>query len=223
MIYNSNHAINIKPALKETIASSLRSLMQLSGINECELSRRTGIPQPTLHKILSGKTNDPRASTLRALADYFNISIEELISGAGISTIKQSSNPTNTQSIAIISWSECLDANNFIKKITPANWNHWIVSEFISHSAYALISKPSMELRFPKGTTLIIDPEVTATDGDLVIAHYPKTQEATLRELSNDGPSKLLLPVHPNGAPNSLDDNIRILGVLIKSVFSFHS
>lgn len=40
-----------------------------------------------------------------------------------------------------------------------------------------------MELRLPKGSILIVDPNTTTEDGDLLDAHYPGTDEATLREI----------------------------------------
>src|SRR3990167_4538826 len=166
----------------ENLTTNLRHIMKLKGITEAELARKTHIPQPTLHKILSGKTNDPRASTVKSLADFFDISIDELLTGAP--STKSQNTASKTQSIPIISWGQCIDATNYIKNLTPTNWSCWIVSEFLSEHAYALTSKPCSDLRFPKGTVLIIDPKITAEDGDMVIVHYPNTQEATLREIS---------------------------------------
>lgn len=46
--------------------------------NQNELFRRTGIHQPTLQRIFSGESKDPRDSTLEPLANLFNISISQL-------------------------------------------------------------------------------------------------------------------------------------------------
>lgn len=205
--------------LNETLASNLRRLMQTHRINECALSRQTTIPQPTLHKILSGKTNDPRASTLKSLAAYFKVSIEELLYGTP--TTKSQNSSVQTQLIAVISWSDCINVQKSIDEHTPTHWNKWIVSEFLSNKAFALTSKASMDARFPKGTIFIVDPTGTAEDGDLVIVHFPNTSEATIRELSVDGPSKFLLPICPNSSICTLDDNINILGIVRQTRFFF--
>jgi len=42
-----------------------------------------GIPQPTLHKILTGKSQNPHAGTLRRLSEYFDVSIDWLLTGNG--------------------------------------------------------------------------------------------------------------------------------------------
>jgi transcriptional regulator with XRE-family HTH domain len=204
--------------LFNNLASNLRHLIKRSNINEAELARKTNIPQPTLHKILTGKTVDPRASTLKSLAEFFQVTIDDLLSG----TFSHASNPlSKTQSIAVISWSDCIKGKWFLKELTPNNWNQWLFVEYISEHAFGLLTRPSMEPRFPKNTTLIIDPEVSPEDGDLVIVHYPNTTEATLREFSIDGPIKLLKPINHTVSSTDFDLNIKILGVVVQAKFYF--
>lgn len=215
---------NLATSFKSTddLTNTLHRLMDERKITEAELARRTNIPQPTLHKILSGKTGDPRASTLKSLADFFGVTIDILLTGSTASASTTPPNATKTQSIAIISWSECLQASKLLRTLNSTNWGHWITTEYSSTSAYALSSKPSMEPRFPKGSTLIIDPNISPEDGDLVVVHYPDTNEATLRELSIDGPVKQLIPICKNSPAEVFTPEIRELGVLVKSIFRFH-
>lgn len=44
-----------------------------------KLSDRSGVPLPSIKSILSGKSQDPRISTLAALAAALNCSVEDLI------------------------------------------------------------------------------------------------------------------------------------------------
>lgn len=206
----------------DDLTINLRRVMAEKNITEAELARKTGIPQPTLHKILSGKTGDPRASTLKSLADFFGVTIDALLTGGLASPTHNSSNDKLTQSIAIISWSDCLHANALLTHVNSMNWESWITTEYSSANAFALSSKPSMEPRFPKGSTLIIDPDARPEDGDLIVVHFPDTNEATLRELSIDGPVKLLIPIGKNSPPEMWNSNIEVLGVLVKSIFKFH-
>lgn len=202
----------------DLLITNLRALMKKAALNEARLSRQTHIPQATLHKILAEKTVDPRASTLKTLADFFDISIDELLYG----------NPTavkgahaSAQSIPIISWKDCIDAIHVISNLTPSNWYQWMVSEHLSQHAYALLTKPSMAPRFPKDTVLFVDPTATPKDGDYVIVYYANTDEATIREFSIDGPSKLLRSINPNADSTPLDKKVKILGVLIKTSFAY--
>lgn len=200
------------------LTATLRKLMSEINISEAELARRTNIPQPTLHKILSGKTEDPRASTLKSLASFFNVSIDALLSASIDSNTH--AGDAKTKSIAIISWVDCL--NNVSDNLNSTNWDHWITTEHTSAGAFALSSKPSMEPRFPKGSILIFDPNMTPEDGDLILVHFPNTPEATIRELILDGPSKQLATICNRSTADSFDPDIKVLGVLVKSVFRFH-
>lgn len=203
----------------DILVENLQLLMHEHRINEAELARRTGIPQPTLHKILAGKTTDPRISTLQQLSSYFEISLDALYS---YDVLQNKKAVSTGKSIPIISWSDCTKANNPGQGLTPNNWDEWvIVDKSKNEHSYALISRACMEPHFPRGTTLIIDPTIKPSDGDLVIVQYPDTQDATLRELSLDGPDKLLLSPYKKSDPEQLTDSIRILGTVVQSRFSY--
>jgi SOS-response transcriptional repressor LexA len=209
---------NLAHQFIDAVAQNLRRLMNHNKVSEAELGRQTGVPQPTIHKILSGKTSDPRASTLRALANYFKISIDELVLGV---ELKRETLKTHT--IPIISWTACINAPELLATINPSNWDKWVVTQPLSDSCFALISKPSMEPRFPIGTALVIDPTLQAEDGDIILTHYANTTEGTLREISIDGPTIHLNNLYGNTQPQELSPDIRLMGVLIRSIFSYHS
>ncbi len=196
----------------QAFISNVKQLMQKQNIREAGLSRLTGIPLTTLHKILSGKTSDPRISTLQTLANYFEVTVDELYTGV---------QNTNIQSIPILSWGDCTKDTKFLKSLTPSNWGEWLTTEHIAKFAYGLISKPSMEPRFPKGTTLIVDPSLTPEDGDLVIVVYNSITDATIRQLSDDGPNRYLISFTPNEPKERLSNDIRIISVVVESKFSW--
>lgn len=203
----------------QLLINNLKGLMTAAHINEAELARQTGLPQPTLHKILAGKTSDPRYSTLVLLADFFAVSVDALYNENGVD-YKNPGRQTfaKTISIPILSWSECLNPEELLNK-NQSHWNLWVNIESEAGNLYALISKPCCEPRFPKGSVLIINPNLPPQDGDFIIAKYPNTTEACLRELSIDGPNRLLLPLNGNYAVEKQANNIKIIGVLVQSRF----
>lgn len=215
-----NAAKELKHSLTQdtTLVANLKQLMHEHKINEADLSRSTGIPQPTLHKILSRKTADPRISTLKVLAQHFNISLDHLCTELLLpgATPTKHGNP-----VPIISWETCLTPES-INHLTPANWDQWLVVENDQDdTAYALMTRACMVPRFPKDTLLIINPAVKPIDGDLIVVHYPDTTTATLRELMLDGPTKLLIPLNREGKPENLTDDIKIVGVVAQSRICF--
>lgn len=60
------------------LAPNLRKLIDDAQISENQLSERTGVPQPTINRILKEQSRDPRDSTLLPLARYFKLTVEEL-------------------------------------------------------------------------------------------------------------------------------------------------
>ena len=60
------------------LVANLRNLMRVHIISENQLSRNTGVPQPTIHRILAGRVADPRDGTLRPLATWFGVTVEQL-------------------------------------------------------------------------------------------------------------------------------------------------
>lgn len=60
------------------VAKNLEWLISQRKTNPYELQRATGVPQPTIHRILTGESSDPRTKTLQPLADYFQVSLADL-------------------------------------------------------------------------------------------------------------------------------------------------
>lgn len=208
----------LKDPLVDVLAFNLQLLMDRKSVTATELSRQIHIPRPTINKILYGITEDPRASTLKAIANYFNLTIDELFSATLTQTKKTK---IASQAIPIISWENCIEHTKKIESINTTNWHDWVACDAITVGAYALKSRTSMEEQFPKGTTLIIDPSISPQDGDYIIVHYPETKEATLRQLLMDGKETLLLPISQAGKVEKFIQKIKCLGVLVKSIFSY--
>lgn len=64
------------------LSLNLKKLMKLREINPSELARQTGVAQPIIHRIASGKNTNPKLETLKPLAAHFRVSLSELIGDA---------------------------------------------------------------------------------------------------------------------------------------------
>lgn len=65
-----------KPEL--LVKKNLEWLIDQRGTNPHELQRVTGVPQPTIHRILTGESTDPRTKTLQPLARFFGVCVADL-------------------------------------------------------------------------------------------------------------------------------------------------
>jgi len=63
----------------ENLAVILTRLIASHGLTSAELARRTGIAQPVIYRLMSGETINPQVLTLKPIADYFKISIDQLL------------------------------------------------------------------------------------------------------------------------------------------------
>ena len=127
----------------------LIKLMATHGINASELARRTNLPQPTIHRLAVGKTEDPKLSTLLSLANYFTISLDQLLGNVDIISEATNKNSPLTLSVPIISWTNALDSKLYLETIKTTNWSEWFVIDMkVSPHTFGLKSKPSMEPRF---------------------------------------------------------------------------
>ena len=60
------------------VADILGRLMQKYEIGENALARATGVTQPTIHRILTGESSDPKTGSLRPIAEHFGITVAQL-------------------------------------------------------------------------------------------------------------------------------------------------
>ena len=77
------------------LRSNLKALIEKANTNPTQLSKATGVPQPTIKRILDGTSAEARSRTIAPIAAYFNISVEDL----NIDLAKDDSNRPDTASL----------------------------------------------------------------------------------------------------------------------------
>ena len=87
-IFNIAYMYKINGTPMENLATVLSHLMSKNGLTSSELARKTGIAQPVIYRLMSGNTENPQILTLRPIADYFGISIDQLLGLSALSNQK---------------------------------------------------------------------------------------------------------------------------------------
>lgn len=204
----------------EKLRLNIEFFMKKKKINASKLAEIVHVSQPTIHRLLKGKLEDPRLSLLSDIADYFSISIDRLI-GKDTSDQNIIENDKSLSQVPIIGWNDVIKGVHSTH-LTPNTWSEWVVvDKNLTKNSFALRSKRSMEPRFPTNSLLIVDSTLEPLDGDLVIVHYQDTTEATIREIRLDGPIKQLLQITGESAANEINKNTEILGVVIQTRYSY--
>lgn len=71
----NNHSLD---KFNKDLSHNLSLLMKGSNVSESDLARALNLPYNTIHRLISGYTTDPRISTLKSIAIYFNVSLDDL-------------------------------------------------------------------------------------------------------------------------------------------------
>lgn len=187
---------------EQTISGILEYLIKLHGISILELSKKTKIPQPTLHHILSGETKNPRKQALNALADFFSITIEQLKGKALLPKVPTALKESlNISTVPIIEWHEIKAL--FLGKLVKTELKEVILDKNIGPHSFALNMKDaSMQPLIPENSLLIFDTNKVVKDRDMVIVLLNKN-DILFNRLFIDGPD-FYIKHHINDIETSL-------------------
>lgn len=204
--------------------SILKALMTEIRINESELARRTGIGQPVIHRICSGETDNPKVATLSPIANFFAISISQLIGDEPlpVNRIPGTYNPgiTGWTQIPLLSWEQAANWPNLGESSKPTQTISTDLN--LNENSYALTVKDvTMEPRFPEGTVLIVDPNLQPQDRDFVIVHINGQKLPSFKQVLIDGDNVYLKPLNPDFKTVLLDKQHKFLGVMVQARMNF--
>lgn len=206
----------------QVLARNLSMLLEIRGISENEIAQSLDIPVMTIRRIASGKTGDPRISTLKLIADYLNVSIDSLLEDNDKKpfNIMAKNKP---QLLPLLDWKTAGTITSL--KDVPLNlWKKWQPiflgdNTALSENAFILESRPSMQPRFPIGTLFVIDPNEAPIDADIILVKMIPDGNLSLRELIIDSPRWQLQPIVTGSEPLFYDQSQHcILGVVIVSM-----
>jgi len=69
---------SIMASMKLDISKQLARLMRERRLSQSALSRATGVPQPTINRILSEVTREPRRDSVVRIANFFGVTPEAM-------------------------------------------------------------------------------------------------------------------------------------------------
>jgi transcriptional regulator with XRE-family HTH domain len=197
------------------LAGTLKQLIKKEkNLSASSLAEKLDMPRNKITRILNGEVSDPKASTLTPIADYFGVTIDELLGLKPLSNkIIHSSNRTLLMEKPFISQDKIIDwiNNNYepslfyeiaIKDKEP--FENSFISKIDSDALTPIIS-PSMFLIIGKDTQL--------QTGDFVIASDNKS--FILRKIQIEGDNWYLTAINPVYKTISNETNFFIIGKIL--------
>lgn len=197
-----------------TLSTNLKKLMEKSGLSEAELSRRTGIKQPIIHRLLSGENNNPKLQTIKPIADYFLVTISQLIGEDKIMTVWEGLTSAKHQG-----WNK-VKIINLDKVKKPSCFEFVITEAKISKNSFAMyITDQSMEPLFPNGCVIIAEPEMRPSNKSYVIIDH-STDGILLRQMIINDNRKFISPINFNfGTIRDFTSKDKLLGVVVRTIY----
>ncbi len=213
------------------IADRVKSKRTELGLTQIQLAKQVGISQQSLQKIEDGRTNNPRK--LLELANALQCSPEWLQFGITTSNDSAESNVTSApyfnsfRKLPLIShvqageWSEAIDYRTLGEDIewqespsTASENAFWL--KVVGDSMTSQVGQS-----IPEGHLILVDPNVQADNGSLVVAKLEGTDEVTFKKLFIDAGQKYLKPLNQNYNPLEINGNCRIIGVVTEAKVKF--
>jgi len=213
---------------KSLISNVLKTLMFKKNVNTSQLARELDLPQQTLQRIVSGASPNPHGKTLKPIADFFDISLDQLkgetplpdsVVDLGLPTITK----IKAKEIPVVNWK---DIETYLDNPeTYTTDEHVFADPTLSHDTFAItLSDSSMEPYFPKGSLLILDPTKPTKDRCFVLVKITESNTLVFRQLLIDGEHQYLKPLNPdlNTFPmRLLNDNDKTLGVMAEFRYKY--
>ncbi|WP_187488744.1 LexA family protein [Duffyella gerundensis] len=166
----------------------------------------------------------PRGAKMEQLAQFLDVPREWLQLGyVWDNNVQATSQPQGYNSYPLISW---VSAGLWSEAFEP--WPHTEVDRWpsttrhVSENSFWLEVKgdsmtAQVGLSIPEGMMILVDPEVAATSGKLVIAKLTDANEATFKRYVEDGGHKYLKPLNPDYKMQEIHDDCRIIGVVVEA------
>lgn len=209
------------------LGNILKKMLFEKDMKPADLAREVNIPSPTIHRLVTGKSTRPYKSSLKPIADYFAITIEqlvgeqplphELVENQSKNELGNSFTEKSIKTIPLVPWEHLMpihliDKNNF--ETVPFVGN-------ISENAYAtIIQDSSMEPIFARGSLLIFDPHKLPKDRSYVLVKLHETNLPVFRQLLIDLNHMYLKPLNPdlnNFKMRLVEENDQIIATLIEA------
>lgn len=193
--------------------------MLMGDMSESALARAVNLPKATIHRVLAGLTPDPRAGTLLPIAQYFNITIEQLM---GIVEL-----PSNTPLRAIGS----LGAIE-MPFISFDKLGEWLKDNYKAEKFYQItsFSNKTMDLNcfitkmnsdemaplFSNKTYLIIRKQKTMQVEDIVLVFNTSSNSFLVSKYIELKGEKYLFSANPAYDIINFDHKIELIGIVLE-------
>ncbi len=202
------------------ICKTLEFLLDYYKLTGIELSRATNIPPQTIARLLHGQTPDPRVSTVGALANYFKISVEQIM-GTNPLMLKEQNDlhlAETVQRVPVLPWENLGEWDSTVNHLSINNWSSWVYIPTVYDGAVFALEVMSNIFKPPfyKRSIVIVKPNTSPQDGQFIVLSEVDGNHCLIgQHVSNVG--RLSLKNMESGdLIEDYEDKYRIHGVVVQ-------
>lgn len=144
--------------------------MKIHKISDNELSAKTGLPSTTIYRLKVGYTTDPRLSTLKRLADFFNVTLAQIANEEPLGPDFFRQGEGTFFRIPVLEWKQAFEWKKVLIFLSNSNHSFWTYTDRVSLGMSFALKIESSEYGavFPKESLICIDGSIT----NITYPHY---------------------------------------------------
>lgn len=215
----------------------LKAARRHAKLNQAELAGKAGITQTSISDLERGKSKATAHVVL--IADACGVSAKWLSDGIGPMTainapeasesnISPAAQPRKSFRYPVLSWVAAGAWAEAVEPYPAGISDSYEFSEYDSKGTAFWLKVKGDSMTAPagqsitEGTLILVDTEAEVAPGKLVVAKLPDSNEATFKKLVSDGGRLFLKPLNPSYPIEAVDENCRIVGVVVQALQKFY-
>jgi transcriptional regulator with XRE-family HTH domain len=197
--------------LANLIGNNLKLLLKKHGLTASSLARAIDLPRPTINRIVSGSTPDPRITTLNSIANYFNITMGQLLGSEPLFI----DNDNLTRTVPLISMVNISQLKSDYSNLEDLKGSRTVpIDSSIKEDAFAIsFESEAMSPHFKNGTLLIVT-NTQVKSRDFVVVYRKEEKRAVFRQILFEGEKRHLKPLNDSFQTFEMNPNDILLGVV---------
>lgn len=180
------------------LAKNLEFLLKKKQLSPTQLSAASGVDKPIISRILSGKTTNPQVDTLKPIAEFFDITIDQLIGSKEVDTDRQHGVVVSISRLLVplIEWKHIAYWMDIKESYSPSKTVDARVTS--SPDSFALvISNALYEPHFTRNSIIIVDPSTAPKDRDYILTRNKSSDSITIAQLVIDNDKTFVKTISP--------------------------
>ncbi len=169
-------------------------------LKSAELDRQTGLPQPTVHRIVEGESTRPHQDSLEALAKFFNLTIPQLKGLEPIEELQtkpETTLPEGWHKIPMYTWEDVLNYAKSNKTEIQKGIAETLTNADVNDTGFLIeLTDESMSPQFAAGTEIIVNTEYEPMDREMVVVYLKRYDKAFFRMIIFNGADRFVRPLH---------------------------